>query len=646
MRGIKKHQGKSEEGLFEPGWEIGKVNDQDSFFLSLDGIEEAPAEEEKPRSLIPITVFRLVLIVVVGAFLMRLINLQVTQAQINRSLAEGNSVRTRLVPAPRGLFYDRNGVELARNIPNFSIVLHLTDLPHSREQKTMLAERIAASLGRTDGEITELINQTNGQEDVILADRISREEALKYELRLSGLGAVEIVRSPDRSYSNLPSLGQFIGYIGKVTSQDLKEDESLLPTSLIGKSGLEKTYDKQLRGQPGQEILEANSLGKTVRVIGQTPATVGNSIILGVDSALQEVAARALKEAIEKSKAKSGALVALDPTSGEIRAMVSLPDFDNNIFGPNGDSAKRQELLTDPDSPLINRAVLGQYPSGSTVKPFVAAGGLQEGVITPQTRIDTSAGEIVVGDWVFRDWKKHGLADVKQAIAESNNIFFYTVGGGNGSIEGLGAEGLANWLRRFGFGQPTGIDLPYEASGLIPTPRWKEENKHEAWYLGDTYNLSIGQGDLLITPLQLANATAAIANGGRLLRPHLVHSFRMVNGQIKEMPSEAITEQVAKPEVVEVVRQGMRQAVTSGSARAFSSLPVNVAAKTGTAQFTSSKEKTHSWFTAFAPYDNPSLVVSVIVEGGGEGYAVAAPVAKNVIEKYFDLPLTPINITE
>jgi len=531
-------------------------------------------------------------------------------------------------------------------VPNFSIVLHLADLPRNKEERAQLLEKIASGLERSKENILEAVNYANGQESVILADRISREEALKYELRLSGLEAAEIIRSPDRSYSTLASLGHFIGYIGKTTSEDLSQDSSLLPTDLVGRAGLEKTYDQQLRGQPGQEILETNSVGRTVRVIGATPARVGGSLILGLDSSLQEVAARALREAIDKSGAKSGALVALDPTTGEVRAMVSVPDFDNNIFGPNADATERQNLLSNSDSPLVNRAVLGQYPSGSTVKPFVATGALAEGIITVQTKIDTSAGEIVIGDWTFRDWKKHGIADVKQAIAESNNIFFYTIGGGNGGIKGLGAQRLADWLSRFGFGKTTGIDLPYEAGGLIPTPQWKEENKREAWYLGDTYNLSIGQGDLLITPLQLARATAAIANGGRLIAPRFIHSFRAANGEITEVSTTTITEQVASTEVIETVRQGMRQAVSAGSARSFSSLGVTVAAKTGTAQFTPSKEKTHSWFTAFAPYDNPSLVVSVLVAGGGEGYVVAAPVAKNVIEQYFNLPLTPLDPVE
>ena len=349
-----------------------------------------------------------------------------------------------------------------------------------------------------------------------------------------------------------------------------------------------------------------------------------------------------MQESITKSGATNGAAVAIDVNTGDVLAMVSLPTFDNNLFSPTTDSAARQAVLQDPGSPLINRAISGQYPSGSTVKPFVATAGLATGVINANTKIDTSAAKIELGQWTFHDWKTHGTSDVKQAIAESNNIFFYSVGGGYKQIGGLGAERLAAWLTKFGFGQVTGIDIPGEQDGLVPTPDWKKKTKKESWYIGDTYNLSIGQGDLLVTPLQLARATAAIANNGQLLTPRLVKSsFSPASGQ-KDYPIRTTRDNLAPASALQVVREGMRQAVLSGSARSFATLPVEVAAKTGTAQFDKAKEKTHSWFTAFAPYNNPQIAVTVIVEGGGEGYVVAAPVAKNIIEAYFKLPLTPI----
>jgi penicillin-binding protein 2 len=273
----------------------------------------------------------------------------------------------------------------------------------------------------------------------------------------------------------------------------------------------------------------------------------------------------------------------------------------------------------------------------------VAAAALQEKVVAPGTKVDTSAGKITIGQWTFPDWKVHGITDVKQAIAESNNIFFYSVGGGYGNIHGLGADRLSKYLQKFGFGKKTDINIPGETSGLVPTPDWKEDVKEESWYIGDTYNLSIGQGDLLVTPLQLTRAIAAIANNGTLYQPRLVQSIVSSDELETNDPSPVVSSnKIVSNSVLQVVREGMRQTVLTGSARSFATLPIPVAAKTGTAQFNVAKDRTHSWFTAFAPYDNPKIVLSVIVEGGGEGFSVAAPVAKNVIEQFFKLPLTPI----
>jgi penicillin-binding protein 2 len=370
----------------------------------------------------------------------------------------------------------------------------------------------------------------------------------------------------------------------------------------------------------------------------------GRSLILGLDSEVQRTAALSLEDSISKNGATSAAAVAMDVRSGDIIAMVSLPNFDNNLFSSSINPEERARVLTDTAAPLINRAVAGQYPSGSTIKPFVAAAALQEGTISPETVLDTSEGKIVVGETTFSDWKVHGRSNVKTAIAESNNIFFFALGGGYKNITGLGIDRLKGYLERFGFGSATGIDIGegVEAEGLVPSPDWKKRVKKENWFLGDTYNTSIGQGNLLVTPLQLARATAAVANGGKLVQPRVVKTILNSTDSSQELPITINRDEVVSPAVVETVRQGMRQTVLGGSARSFFNLPVEVAAKTGTAQTSKSKERTHSWFTAFAPYQNPEIAISVIVEGGGEGFAVAAPVARNIIERYFNLPLTPI----
>jgi penicillin-binding protein 2 len=560
-------------------------------------------------------------------------------------LAEGNRLRTEQIAAPRGLFYDRNGIALVQNIPSFSVDLRMADLPRKDPDRATSINQIADILSMDRVALATQVSNSKDKESITLLDRLNRDQALSYELKLQGIKGVSLTITPIRQYSSVPSLGPILGYIGKLNEEEANQRPDLLPTSYIGKAGLEKTYDQYLQGQSGIDTVEVDSLNRVVRSVGSTPALVGQSVILGIDAKLQELAATALMESINKAQAKSGAVVVMDPQSGEIRAMVSIPSYDNNIFSFSSLSDERQKVLTDPLSPLLNRAIAGQYPSGSTIKPFVAAAALQEKVITSSTKIDTSAGKIVVGQWTFPDWKVHGTADVKQAIAESNNIFFYTMGGGNGNIGGLGADRLDKYLNKFGFGEKTGIDLPGEAAGLVPTPDWKKKVKKESWYIGDTYNLAIGQGDLLVTPLQMARATAAIANGGKLMKPMLVHSV-LGNGSTNDtvLSSQIMVNQVADADVIETVRQGMRQTVLTGSAKSLNTLPVETAAKTGTAQYNDlAKDKTHSWFTAFAPYDKPEIAIAVIVEGGGEGYLVAEPVAKNIIEKYFNLPLTPIN---
>jgi penicillin-binding protein 2 len=325
--------------------------------------------------------------------------------------------------------------------------------------------------------------------------------------------------------------------------------------------------------------------------------------------------------------------------------LVSLPAYDNNLFAKGISSKDYALLLNDKDHPMVNRAVSGTYPSGSVIKPVVSAAALQEGVITPNTTVDTSSGAIKIGQWVFPDWKIHGVVDVKKAIAESNDIFFYAVGGGWQNIKGLGIKKLDEWLKKFNFGNPTGIDLPNEASGLVPDDAWKRKVKKEAWYIGDTYHLSIGQGYFLSTPLQVANATATIANGGQVIKPHLLDKVVDNNGNIKQIyKKEVVRENFIDPRHLQTVREGMRQMVTAGNL--FQNFPVAVAGKTGTAQYGLNNENDHAWFTCFAPYDNPEIVVTAIVEGGGHGYYAAVPVAQKILAAIKTIRIKNIHTTQ
>ena len=637
----------SDSGIFDPYLPLGTLKKIDKEYRADYGMTEnkevfESSNDEAKRSFF---ILRATVFLIVAIFVIRLTSLQITQGQENFQRAEGNRLRVTFQDAPRGLVYDRNGSPLVQNSPSYSIVLYPNELPKKAEDRSLWLSTLSVAIGFDQTRLQELINDQKRKSVVTLVDSLTRDQSLALEIRIQDLVGVELVKQPVRLYGDLPSLGNILGYIGKVTEDEQKARPELLPTAFVGKSGVEFSYDKILQGTPGQEIVEIDSRGRSVRSVGSVVALPGNSLILGLDAGVQRATADALQASINRSGAKNGAAVMIDVTSGDVLAMVSLPTFNNNLFAPSTDSALRQAVLQDPDSPLINRAISGQYPSGSTIKPFVATAGLATGVINANTKIDTSEGKIEIGQWTFHDWKTHGVSDVRQALAESNNIFFYSVGGGYKQITGLGADRLDQWLTKFGFGQNTGIDIPGEQDGLVPTPDWKKKTKNEQWYIGDTYNLSIGQGDFLVTPLQLARATAAIANNGKLIIPRLVKSSFSTNSGQQDYPAKISRDNIADNSVLQTVRDGMRQAVTSGSARSLSDLGVLVAAKTGTAQFDLAKEKTHSWFIAFAPYDNPQIAISVIVEGGGEGFAVAAPVAKNMIEQYFKLPLTPIQPT-
>lgn len=569
--------------------------------------------------------------------LFRLVNLQVTNGFANRSLAEGNRVRLLSVEPSRGIISDSQGQILVNNVPSYSLEIYPSDLPRLKADRQKLYQTLQhiTNLPMDTLQSAEKTGLTS-LDPVVIKDNIDRNTALIWESQITDLYGVAIGKQPRREYTNTPTMSQILGYVGKVAKQDLPKS-GYTATSSIGKTGLELSYEDQLHGQPGQQQIEVDSHGRLQRVLSQTAPQTGNNLVLNIDSRLQTVAATALNDALKKYKSQNSVAIAMDPRDGSIRAMVSLPAYDNNLFARGITTKEYQSLISDPNHPMLNRAIAGTYPSGSTIKPIVASAALQDKVITANTLVDTSAGAIKIGQWVFPDWTVHGITDVTKAIAQSNDVFFYTMGGGWNSIKGLGIDRLAFYYRQFGFGSQTGVDLPGEASGLVPDDAWKQKNTGESWYLGDTYHMAIGQGYFLTTPLQLVNATAAIANGGQLLEPHVVSKIVDNNGNIlSTTQKKVIRSNFISAQNLQTVRDGMRLAVTGGSAQSLKDLPVPAAAKTGTAEFGDTKE-THAWFTAYAPYDKPQLVVVVLVEGGGEGYSVAGPVAKTILQTYFSL---------
>ena len=386
------------------------------------------------------------------------------------------------------------------------------------------------------------------------------------------------------------------------------------------------------------EKFEVDAQGKFKQIIEKKPAVRGNELILNIDGQLQQKMHEVLQKILDENKAATGAVgVAIDPRSGAVRALVSLPTYDNNLFSGGISQEDYQKLIEDKRKPLLNRVIAGEYPPGSTFKLYLAATALQEGVVREDSSIDCG-GLIQVGNWKFPDWKAHGITDVKKAIAESCDVFFYAVGGGYGNVPGLGINKMKRYAEMFGYGRPTEIDLPGEHTGNIPDENWKFKESGVKWYVGDNYHASIGQGFISATPLQVTVATAAIANDGKVYVPRLAEKIiDAVSGEEKIIEPKSLGEILINKEAFRVTKEGMRQAVTSkkGTGRLLNNLKVSSAGKTGTAQF-NNNENLHAWYTSFAPYENPELAMTILIEGGGEGYDYAVPATKDIYQWYFD----------
>ncbi|MFY9484685.1 MAG: penicillin-binding protein 2 [Patescibacteria group bacterium] len=572
----------------------------------------------------PFMVASWVMIVVFLIAFGRLVDLQIVKGAKNFFLAEGNRVRETPIIAPRGIFLDRSGEPIIKNVVRYSLAVIPADLPRDKDSRdsilTKIADATSIKRSQIDGQFKD-VNRASF-DPVTVADNLNKEDALRLEIFFGEQPGVIIQKIPTRQYEDA-GFAHLVGTIGKISKPELLKRPDYRITDWIGKSGLELVYEDKLRGHHGGTKVEVNAKGSVVRLIGEVRPERGEDLRLTVDRNLQ----KAGMEALAKVAPKGGALVAMNPKTGEILALGSFPEFDANaIIG--GDEPTITSVFNDARRPLINRAIAAAFPSGSTIKPLWATAALSEHTITENTKLDTSAGSIRIGEFVFEDWKTHVTSDVRQAIAESNNIFFYAVAGGYQNIKGLGPDKMNEWAKRFGLGADTGIDLPGEVAGFVPSAEWKKRTTGERWFVGDSYNLGIGQGNLLITPLQLTRAVAAITTG-KLARPYILSGTQ---AEFKELD--------ARPEVLATVREGMRLAVTSGSGRQLSDFkdkngsPVEAAAKTGTAQ-AGKGDKTHGWMVAFAPYRDPEIVVVAFAEEGGEGHATAGPVIKAMLEQWF-----------
>jgi penicillin-binding protein 2 len=571
----------------------------------------------------------------------RAFSLQVVQGAERRDQAEHNRIRRELEPAMRGLFYDRTGKVLVKNIPNFIVSVLPYLLPENETDRESMLRRLSGVLGASYDEIQAKIREAGlaSRSQIILAEHLSTDSALLLHTQLNRYPGLAIQTVAVREYFDGPAISHVLGYVGRVTDRDLQTNPGEYSSiDYIGKTGLEFIYESELRGVQGYRDVERDHLNREKRIIASAQPVSGKNLQTTIDQRVQRALFEALTSAVQKTRAPGGAAVAIDPRDGGVLAMVSTPSFDNNSFINGLSSEDYQRLLNDPAKPFLNRAVSGVYPSGSTIKPLIASAALQEHIVTPSTLIQSTGG-IQIDKWFFPDWKAggHGPTNLSKALAESVNTYFYTIGGGTDSVDGLGVDRLNRYMKLFGLDAVLGIDVPNEQGGFLPSKEWKEREKEESWYIGDTYHYSIGQGDVLVTPLQMAVATAAIANNGKVYQPHFARAWLNESlEKIEDVKPNIIREGFIDQANLKAVRQGLRQAVTDGSARALASFPVPVGAKTGTAEL-GETGKTHAWFTSFAPYDSPEIVITVIVEQGGEGHAAALPVAEAGFRAYFDL---------
>ncbi|MFH1508971.1 MAG: penicillin-binding protein 2 [bacterium] len=582
----------------------------------------------------------------------RLVYLQGYMSDSFMAQAEENRIRKIVVRAPRGIIYDRYGEILVKNVPSFDLEIVPFDVPKDDSDRESQFYTIASEAKISLDEIVKAYEEKDplSHEPVLIKEGIEREEALTLETNLQDITFAQIAKNPIREYIEPELYAHILGYMGKLTKEEFDanrdSEKEYLFNDYIGKNGLEYYYEDYLRGYNGVKYVEVDVHGREKNVIASKEGVAGDDVVLEIDAGLQDRILQALNDSMSKMNLNKGVVIASDPITGEILAMVSLPSFDNNNFARGISQDDYNNLINNTSKPLLNRAIQGTYPPGSTIKPVVAAAALQENIVSAGTII-VDRGAISVPNkynpdivYEFVGWDRSGLGamTVTSAIAKSSDIYFYTVAGGDGDIKGLGVKKLADYYENFNLGKKVGIDLPGEESGLVPNPDWKEEVIGEAWYQGDTYHMGIGQGDVLTTPLQVLHWTASIANHGNQRQPHLLKKTINTAGEENNVEPKTIKKNFISDTNMDYVRQGMKETVEYGSGVRLKSLPVSAGGKTGTAQF-SNNESTHAWFTAFAPFDNPEIAIVVLVEGGaeggGEGHDTAVPVAYDVLNWYF-----------
>jgi penicillin-binding protein 2 len=599
---------------------------------------------------------------IVGMFVVlsvRLWDLQVVNGSHYRALAEQNRLVRVPVTPDRGFIVDRNGLALARNDPGFAVSVIPYDLPRARENE--VASRLAAYLERGSDEIAKAIadqRKRNPYEPVKLTTRpLARETALLLVERAELYPGVRVTGDAVRSYTSGPLYAPILGYVGPINEEELgqRRDAGYLLQDTIGKTGIEWQYERFLRGTYGWREVERDASLRELRTLALIPPKPGNNVVLSLDDRLQKLLNEELEAGVKEDRFTQAVGIAMNPQNGEILAMVSIPAYDNNAFVNGVSSAQMRAWNSDDRRPLVNKAIGDIYPPGSTFKMVTGLSALATGAATRNTVVNVTSNVLSVDGWRFYDWRVHGSLDFLNGFAHSSDIYFYTLGGGNPYTgqRGAGPDAMAKYGKMLGFGAPTGIDIPGEAAGIMPDPLWKLTMFDEPWTLGNTYHAAIGQGFVAVTPLQLLNAYASVANGGTVYKPRLLREVRDADGKVVHTATPEIARKLdVAPEHLRLIREGARRVVTIGHAY-MPNPKLPIAGKTGTAEFGLSagvdaagrhKLGFHNWFVSFVPkQDNtdPTAEIAMVIFTFDSSRSLcdfcfnpAVGVTQRILEKY------------
>lgn len=574
---------------------------------------------------------------------LKLFYFQIVKHNFFLNLARKNFERVYLIRPNRGVIYDKDFNQLVFNTQIFDLVCEKDLLYHNNLERKKEIENISEILNINPEDVFQKIKDSK-ENSILIYENLPKDALINISANIDNFPGFKIEKAIKRDYKLATIFSHLIGYTGKISINELKRLKNYDVSDIVGKSGLEKEYEKILRGTPGKLKIKITAKNQKISEERILDPKDGESLQLYLDSKLQKKIFEILDENLKFWDTNKAAVVVLDAKTGGVLSLLSFPYYDNNLFSKENSKvkiAKIKKLFSNKDSPLLNRAISGEYPPGSTIKPFLALSGLNEKIISPKKTILCKGFIKIKNPWqkgyfVFKDWKAHGLTNLKKAIAQSCDVYFYILGGGYKGSKGLGINRIEKYLSLFGFGKKTNIDLPNEKTGFIPSPEWKQDKLKEPWFLGDTYNISIGQGFLKVTPLQIALGTLSIATDGNIFLPQVVHRIVDSNGNtILENKPKIIGKIDFDKEYFKIVKEGMREAVISGTAHLLSNLKVKVSAKTGTAQI-GKEGRFDYWISVFAPSENPEIVLTVLVENAKEKELTPANfIADKILSWYF-----------